>query len=212
MARPAPDLRPLAAFVILYMLGFGAMALRGGNTEFLVYTASMVVFIAAALLIHRRVGFSPLALWLLALWGAMHMAGGTVPIPDHLAQTDSARSVLYSLRPWPDLPRYDQLTHAFGFFAATLACYEAVVAAASGGAAAPGHSRPDLRPAPRSLSAAAALMGIGLGAINEVLEFVVTLLVPEHNVGGYTNTGWDLVANAIGATAAALLTATVWRR
>lgn len=200
MLAPARDLRWLTAFVLLYMLLFGAMALRGGNAEFLVYTASMIVFIAGVLLIHRRVAFSRLTLWLLAIWGAMHMAGGTVPIPDHLAQTDAAKAVLYSLRPWEHLPRYDQVTHAFGFFAATLACYEAIVAAAG---------RP--RPAPRSLSAAAALMGIGLGATNEVLEFFVTLVVPEHNVGGYTNTGWDLVSNTVGAVAAGLLTATRWR-
>ena len=28
-----------------------------------------------------------------------------------------------------------------------------------------------------------------------------TLVVPEHGVGGYTNTGWDLVSNLVGAAA-----------
>jgi hypothetical protein len=39
--------------------------------------------------------------------------------------------------------------------------------------------------------------------VNEVVEFVATLLIPETNVGGYRNTGWDLVSNLIGATTAA---------
>jgi hypothetical protein len=53
----------------------------------------------------------------------------------------------------------------------------------------------------------AATSGMGLGALNEVVEFAATLLVPETNVGGYLNTGWDLVANATGATAAVILIA-----
>ena len=56
------------------------------------------------------------------------------------------------------------------------------------------------------LSASAAL---GFGALNEVVEFVATLLVPETNVGGYRNTGWDLVSNLSGATIAATL---IWLR
>ena len=52
------------------------------------------------------------------------------------------------------------------------------------------------------LSAASAL---GFGALNEVIEFIATLLVPETNVGGYRNTGWDLIANLCGATIAAAL-------
>ena len=51
----------------------------------------------------------------------------------------------------------------------------------------------------------AATAGMGLGALNEVVEFAATLLVPETNVGGYLNTGWDLVANTTGATTAAVL-------
>ena len=48
-----------------------------------------------------------------------------------------------------------------------------------------------------------ACAGMGLGATNEVVEFAATLLMPETNVGGYMNTGWDLVSNLIGATTAA---------
>jgi hypothetical protein len=47
--------------------------------------------------------------------------------------------------------------------------------------------------------------GQGFGALNEVIEFAATLLVPETNVGGYLNTGWDLVANLVGCVVAATL-------
>ncbi len=193
--------RPLIIFVVLYMILFSALALRQGNTEFLMYAVVMVGFIVIVLLLHRLINFTPLALWLLAVWGILHMGGGTVPIDPALtdayrAATDEASrptsAVLYSMRIHPALPKYDQLVHAFGFFSATIACYQALSS---------------LLNAPRTIptAAAAALMGIGLGAVNEVIEFIAVLTMPETNVGGYTNTAWDLVANTIGATTAALL-------
>ncbi|MFG0246447.1 MAG: DUF2238 domain-containing protein [Phycisphaerales bacterium JB052] len=200
MTRTNRALSPLLiAFVVLYMLIFSGLALRQGNTEFLMYAVVMVLFIAIVLLLHSAIRFTPLAIWLLAIWGFLHMGGGTVPVDPALtdayrAATDEAArptsAVLYSLRIHPDLPKYDQIVHAFGFFSATIACYQALRA---------------LLRAPRSLptAIAAALMGIGLGAINEVIEFIAVLTMPETNVGGYTNTAWDLVANTIGASAAA---------
>ncbi len=40
---------------------------------------------------------------------------------------------------------------------------------------------------------------------NEVVEFAATLLVPNTGVGGEVNTGWDLVANFVGAGAITLV-------
>jgi hypothetical protein len=45
---------------------------------------------------------------------------------------------------------------------------------------------------------------MGFGALNEVVEFAATQLLPDTNVGGYVNTGWDLVFNLVGSAAAAL--------
>lgn len=44
---------------------------------------------------------------------------------------------------------------------------------------------------------------MGFGALNEVVEFCATLLVPDTNVGDYANTGWDLVSNFAGTLLAA---------
>ena len=48
-----------------------------------------------------------------------------------------------------------------------------------------------------------------VGEARLVPETTATLLVPETNVGGYINTGWDLVANTVGATVAVCL---IWLR
>lgn len=191
----------LTAFVLIYMLVFSSLALRQGNTEFLMYAVVMVIFILIILALHTLIRFNTFTLWLLAIWGFLHMGGGTIPVNPELtdayrAATEEAgrptSAVLYSMRIHPDFPKYDQIVHAFGFFTATIASYEALRA---------------LLRAPRSIATAAcaALMGIGLGAINEVIEFIAVLTMPETNVGGYINTGWDLVANTIGATVGATL-------
>ena len=46
---------------------------------------------------------------------------------------------------------------------------------------------------------------MGFGALNEVIEFAATQLLPNTNVGGYVNTGWDLVFNLLGSTIAACM-------
>jgi hypothetical protein len=45
----------------------------------------------------------------------------------------------------------------------------------------------------------AAIAGMGLGALNEIVEFIAVLTLPETGVGGYVNTSLDLTANTIGA-------------
>lgn len=187
--KRVPVPKSLTLFVIIYMSLCSLAALNQGNTEFLMYAVMMVVFITVLVYLHRLVGFSRAALWLLTIWGFLHMMGGTVPIPESLAP-DGGSPVLYSLRYHPWLPRYDQITHAFGFFGATVASYE---------------SARSLLGAPRNIHLAitAGLMGMGLGAINEVLEFAATR-VTDTNVGGYVNTGWDLVSNSIGCIAGAI--------
>ena len=192
-ARRRQTLPPgIVFFTASYMVVCSAMALRQGNLEFLAYAGSMVVFIAIVLALHAHARFNNATLWMLSVWGASHMLGGTVPIPAAYAEAEGSRTVLYGLRLLPWLPRYDQIVHFYGFFAATIAAWEALKRAL--------HARPGL-----GLSVAAALIGMGLGAVNETLEFFVTLVVEDHGVGGYENTGWDLVANGAGAIAAGLL-------
>jgi putative membrane protein len=48
---------------------------------------------------------------------------------------------------------------------------------------------------------------MGLGALNEMIEFSAVLMVPGTNVGGYYNTALDLVSNSIGAVIAIIAVA-----
>ena len=174
---------PVILFSAAYMTVFVGVALTRKNYEFVLYAGVVLVLAAWVLVKQRKVQFDPVILWGLSLWGLLHMAGGNIRVGD---------GVLYNVQLLPTLLRYDQLVHAFGFGTATLACFHIL--------------RSMLKPAiPRrvTLIILVALMGCGLGALNEILEFLAVKTIPETNVGGYDNTLWDLVFNLIGATIAA---------
>lgn len=186
--------RSLVLAVGPVLIGLCVLALRQGNAEFVLYALALLAEIALVWVLHRRVGLTPLTLWCLAIWAVLHMAGGTVSVPAEsgLLDAEATKPVLYGVRLHPWTPRYDQIVHAFGFFSATLAAWEGIVS----------FMRADLKPGVGQ-ALVAALVGMGLGAVNEVIEFVMTLVLPETGVGGYTNTGWDLVSNTVGSLAAA---------
>jgi putative membrane protein len=45
---------------------------------------------------------------------------------------------------------------------------------------------------------------MGLGALNEIVEFAAVVASPSTGVGGYYNTALDLVFNGLGATLAVI--------
>lgn len=50
------------------------------------------------------------------------------------------------------------------------------------------------------------LDGSGLGAANEILEYVMTKVIANTNIGSYDNTARDLIANFAGTAVVALVT------
>lgn len=185
---------PVAAFTSLYLLVATTVSLGNGNIEFLFYIIVMLALMLVVWLVHRSVVLTSPVLWALSIWGLAHMAGGLIPLPEAWPINGDTR-VLYSLWLIPDRLKYDQVVHAYGFGVATWVCWQGIRAAIRrrGGDAVP----------TLGLMVLAATAGMGLGALNELIEFVATLLVPETNVGGYLNTGWDLVANFVGTAVAA---------
>lgn len=189
------------AFTTAYLLAASAAAAQSGNGEFVFYIAVMALLLVAVGAVHFRVGFSRGVLWALSIWGLAHMAGGLVRVSEAWPINGEIR-VLYSLWLIEGWLKYDHVVHAYGFGVTTMACWQGLEAALGARPADPRAAR--LRPT-FGLVTLVAVAAMGFGALNEVVEFFATLLVPETNVGGYVNTGWDLVANATGATVAAAL-------
>ena len=191
------EVLPVAGFTALYLVPATINAIASGNFEFVFYTLVMVVLIAMVWTVDRHVRLSQGALWGLSAWGLAHMAGGLLTIPDSWPASTAGTSVLYSLWLIPDRLKYDQVVHAFGFGLTTWICWQGLAAA---------MRRRGVEPTPSGgLLVLCAAAGMGFGALNELIEFAATILVPQTNVGGYMNTGWDLVSNLVGCVLATVI-------
>lgn len=191
MLNLTPSERFVALFTLGYVAAFTVFFLSIGNYEFIVYIVTMAILIGLIGFSLRKAEYPPAMLWALSLWGLLHMAGGGVPVDG---------SVLYNLHlvalvETPDffILKYDQVVHAYGFGVAAWLLWHLLV-----------------RHFPATKGTATAMVypvlgSMGLGGLNEMIEFVAVLSVPDTNVGGYYNTAWDLVFNAAGAVIAMVL-------
>ncbi len=180
----------IGLFTAAYIIGFGTWFISQGNYEFVWYVATMLVFIVLIIATLRTSQLSDRILFLLSLWGLLHMLGGGIRIGDHVLYAQ----VLYPFHVDGDftLLKYDQVVHAFGFAAAAGALHSILLRMA-----------PTMRTFGRIMFPALASMG--LSVINEIIEFLAVLLISDTWVGGYYNISLDLVFNTIGAFLAVVL-------
>jgi len=188
----------VALFTITYIVVFTVWFLSIGNAEFIVYVVTMICLVGLIGLSARKADYPVAMLWALSIWGLAHMAGGGVPVRG---------AVLYNLVLIPLVEtdayvilKYDQLVHAYGFGVTAWLLRHLLI-----------------RHFPRTAGTATALIypvigAMGLGSLNEMIEFTAVLMVPETNVGGYYNTALDLVFNAAGAVMAMGIAALAERR
>ncbi|MBD3307100.1 DUF2238 domain-containing protein [candidate division KSB3 bacterium] len=179
---------PIFLVNVIALLGFSLLYIQRQNYEFLIYVGVIVFFLCLILLTNNRVNFPNNVLWGLTAWSLLHMAGGGL----YFGGTKLYGIMLVPLVGDPYyIFKYDQLVHIVGFGVATLAMYALL--------------KPLLREDRRTwtaLSIVVIMAGLGVGALNEIIEFAATVLVPETGVGGYENTALDLVADLIGALGA----------
>jgi len=185
----------LAAVVAAVTLLFAVRFLLNANHEFLIYVVVVVavgVFVAVS---HKKVRYPFVCLVGLAVWAVLHLAGGGIRVRD---------DVLYGLilipisETWSIL-RYDQVVHAFGFGVSTLIMYHLLANLLPKG---------DMKRF--SVGLIVIMAGIGLGALNENIEFLLTVFLPQTGVGGYENTSLDLCSNLVGACVAYVLARNGW--
>ena len=196
-----PPLRPgtigVFLFFAAYMLPAAAIAVLQMNLEFAFYVVIMFILVGVVAAVHVRVNFSTGLLWALAVWGLLHMAGGLVPVPEFWPINGDIR-VLYSLWLIPGALKFDQVVHAYGFGTTAWACWEGLRFILASRENIPRQSiRPTL-----GMLILCGTAALGFGALNEVVEFAAAMTMPETNVGGYVNTGFDLVANLVGVVIA----------
>lgn len=183
------------AFAILYAI-FAAFHFASiGNDEFLGYIVVIVLLIilGGCVLAHHCV--PAWLLWLLSSVGLLHMLGAAVSV---------GGDILYNYVPFPienptglTFIKFDQIVHTYGSGVAAVLAY---------------FFLKDRGFHWLSLFLFAVLIAMGVGAINEIIEFVAKLTVPDSDVGGYYNTAVDLTVNLLGSVMGALAAVLLWKR
>lgn len=179
-----PAERAALAVAAVGAAAFGAYGAATGASGTTAYVAVVAAVAVTLVLLRRRPLPGVLALALAAV-AVAHLAGGLVQVGD---------GVLYNASYGTKVLQYDHLVHAAAVFVGTLTVWTVFAGRIGTTAASP-------------TVVVWVLAGLGLGALNELVEFLATLAHGGSGVGGYRNTGWDLVSNLLGAGAAGLVLA-----
>ncbi|HHX58750.1 MAG TPA: DUF2238 domain-containing protein [Candidatus Moranbacteria bacterium] len=179
---------------VFFILTFSAFFITRANYEFLLYIGVLIFFVILILITREKVNYSNGLLWGLSIWALAHMAGGGIILNNKLLYSTMLLPIIGE--PYYIL-KYDQLVHAFGFGITTLLMWTLL--------------KPLLKNPARNNKVAISILLVmaatGAGALNEVIEFIATVISPESGVGGYINNALDLVFNLIGALIALLIIA-----
>lgn len=178
-ARARPQ---LTGFFAVYVVAIGSYGLVVGARLTVSYLVIVGVLAVVVAMLDTEFDLGTAVCWLLAVWGLAHMAGGIIEL--------EGDRILYNVTFGWEFIQFDRLVHAFGFGTATLATGRVLR-----------HRLSRISPA---VVVIVMLGGMGVGAINEVIEFIAAKVLDDTNVGGFDNTGWDLVFNTMGAIGAGL--------
>jgi len=164
------------AMLVAVIVCSGVALVRHDTARLRPYLQVVAVLVALTALADRAAQFSKPMVAALSSVAIVHLIGGLMtPIGD--------APTFYETWLIPNVLKFDQLAHLYGSAVLTVACAHLARGAAL-------------------LPLVAGLMACGLGALNELIEFLFGLNNPNFYAGGMENTGWDLAFNLAGAIVA----------
>ena len=191
-----PSRIALGLFTLAYIVIAAFYFISVGNTEFLGYIAAVALILALVACTLKWTCLPDWLLWMLSLQMLLHILGGGIQV---------ANDVLYNYVVMPlDNPtgltfiKFDQIVHTYGSIIAALAVYFFLAR--------------DGKFHPIGLALLTIFGAMGIGAMNEIIEFVAKLTIPDTDVGGYYNTAIDLVVNLIGSIIGTLIGLFFWKK
>ncbi len=174
-------------FTVVYLAAFTVNAIFHQNYEFLYYTVLMFGLICIVVTIHQRLHLAFFIIINLSILGFLHLSGGNLYF---------GRLRLYDFYVIGGLIRYDNIVHSYATFIATLGLYSLLSP----------FIHQSVKERYPIFALILILMAIGLGTINELVEFLAVLAFGvAEKVGGYYNNSLDLLFNTLGATAATVV-------
>ena len=165
---------------------------KDSNYEFIIYIATIFVLLIILYNLFKKIKLSVLLLLAITSWVILHLLSGTLQIGD---------GVLYEYKLIEIFDRggeffilkMDQLLHFYVYFVIVFIMYTILV------------KTMDYKQNKYLIAILAFLSAIGIGVINELVEFSAVVLLNDTGVGGYYNTLLDLVFNSIGALVAVII-------
>lgn len=186
------NLWAIIAFNALYIIGFAVYYASIKNYEFLWYILVLVAIALLVLFTLKKTKLDNFALWGLSIWGLLHMMGGGLIIN---GQTLYKFRILEIIDKGGDffILKMDQAIHFYGFAIAAIVVFQLLSIGF------------DVRRYPKTALLLAWLGSMGLGALNEIVEFIAFVIIANTGVGDLYNTGLDLIFNMLGALVGSLI-------
>ncbi len=183
--------KALLAANILIVVGFSWYYLQALNYEFLAYAGTITVVTAVLFGTLKWTRFSTGIIFGVTIWGLLHMMGGSVMTAD---------GVLYAYRIFPFFDgggdfyilKMDQIIHAFLYGVIGLMFYHLL------------REIVGIKTHVALIAGIAIFAAAGFSIINEIVEFLAAVNLPETGVGGYENTVLDMIFNLSGAALAVI--------
>ncbi|MEX0917254.1 MAG: DUF2238 domain-containing protein [Candidatus Paceibacterota bacterium] len=175
----------------LYVVFYSFVFFQSLNYEFIAYIGVLLFFFFLITLTIRKTNFSPSILSGLSFWGFLHLSGGGIHIDG--ATLYSQELIHFFGKGESFILKYDQAVHFWGFFITTFVIYHLFKNAFGENAKRP------------LVYITAGLASMGLGVVNELVEFGAFLAIEKTGVGGFFNLSLDLVFNTLGVVIAVAL-------
>ena len=174
-------------FTIVYTIGAGIYFLSIGNYEFLLYVGILALLILFMSLLHKKFKFSSWVLFASSLWGLLHMLGGGL----YIKGTRLYNYILFDIYsgeiPGMQILKYDQFMHFYTYIVITFILFYIIK----------NYLKKDVNWL--VIFSILILASVGVGAINEIIEFIPVVFFDNTGVGGYHNTLLDIIFNTLGA-------------
>ena len=167
---------------VLLVLGFGIYYAVTSNYEFVAYAGTIALVTGLLFSTLRITGFSIGIVSGITLWSLMHMLGGSLITSD---------GVLYAYRIIPIFDgggdfyilKFDQFVHAYLYGVVGLMFLHLI------------RETTGVNTHRIFVGAVAIFAAAGFSIINEIVEFIAVVQLPETGVGGYHNTVLDMMFN-----------------
>jgi putative membrane protein len=157
------------------------------NYEFMAYTVVAIILLWIVKYIYKEYDLPFIVLSGFSGWIFLHMLGGTT-----IGGVFTYGRMLINIVGEPYfILRYDQFIHLYCYVVITAIIYYII--------------KKHVKQMDKIMLFLVVITGIGVGALNEILEFAMVVTMTNTGVGGYYNTALDLVFNAVGAILGVLL-------